>query len=138
MQKISIASLFVAGFTFAGVMSAAAHCGTCGVEAKHDHEHAEKHDHEHSDGIKAYVKGETKCCSAEHFAKAQKEKIADDAKAEFKEGACCSAEHYASKKVEAAKTKALKSEYKKGETSCCSAEHYAKTKLKAGKSDKAE
>ena len=129
MLKVFITALVMAGFTLVGTVSVEAHCGACGTEAKHDH------DHEHAEGLKPYVEGETKCCSAKHYAEMQKKEISEQAKKEFKEGACCSADHYASKKVEAAEVEALKSEYKEGETACCSAEHYAKKKMEAEKAE---
>ena len=128
MQRLLIAALLVAVYAFVGTFSVDAHCGSCGAEAKHDHEHA--------DGLKPYVKGETECCSAEHYAETQKKKIAEKAKKEFKAGDCCSADHFASKKVKAAELDAYKSEYKKGETACCSAEHYAKKKVEASNKKK--
>jgi len=116
-----ITTLLTAAITMLFTANVFAHCGTCGSEEEHHH------DHKTSEGIKEYTEGS--CCSKEHFMKLQKEAIADEAKAEFKEGSCCSAEHYASKKADAAAKEAYKKEYTKG--SCCSADHYAEKKMKA-------
>ena len=128
MSKLFTAAMVVAGLAFISTASVHAHCGKCEGDTKH------KHDHSH--GLEAYTKGETKCCSADHYAKTQKKEIAAKDKKEYKKGECCSADHFAAKKVEAAELASAKSAYKKGETKCCSADHYAKKKMAAAKKDK--
>ena len=99
MKKIIAMTLCILGTLS---LNASAHCGSCEGDAKAS---AKKHLHKHDTALKAYSEGA--CCSAEHFAKKQKEAIEKKAKSEFKEGSCCSADHYASKKVKEAE-KALK------------------------------
>ena len=124
MRTLTIVAVLSAAVTLGGLTSALADCGACEGDKEHSHK-------DHVDTLKPYKEGA--CCSAEHYAKKQKEAIKDKAKAEYKEGKCCSAEHYATKKVEAVEKATYMKEYKKGD--CCSAEHYAKKKMAAAKKD---